>query len=286
MKLQGVREKRTASRIAALSLTLVTLLASCGDNIVDPKLPAGAVQFTPPSHYNTWWEMTKSCSGRSGSLADVRWYRVPDVDLFMLNGEAVSAYWSAGSNQIVMAGDVLDDGQVVRHEMLHALLAEKGHSRADFLEKCAGYVTCTAGCVADAGPAPPVPSSVPRVAASTLQVSMQITRDPPIGLGGLYTIKVSARNPAPHTIYVNLPTFGQSEISFAYFISGPVSKSERVTVHDYSSATFAAGETKIHVFELFADNQGTLPRHIYAGHYNVAGSFAGHGAPSQSLQVH
>ena len=115
---------------------------------------------------------------------------------------------------------------------------------------------------------------------------MQISRNPPIGIGGIYTIKVSARNPAPQTIFVNLPTFGQSEISFAYFITGPFGKTDRVIVHDSSSATFAAGETKVHVFELFADNQGTLPRHIYAGQYTVTGSFGGHAAPSQSLQVH
>lgn len=276
--------KNPALRIAVWSLALAAFLESCGDNIVDPKLPAGALQFTPPSHYATWWEMTKSCSGRTGSMADVTWYQVA-ADLFTLEGQPVSAYWSAGSNQIVLSGEVLDDGQVVRHEMLHALLKEKGHSRAEFLEKCAGYVTCTAGCVSDAGPAPPVPSTVPRVSASALEVTMRITRDPPFGIGGVFTITVSARNPAAATVFVNLPTIGQSQISFAYSIPGPVSKSDRVTVHDYSSATFAAGETKLHVFELFADGQGNLPRHIYPGQYTVTGVFGGQSAASQFIQV-
>lgn len=285
MKLQEVSVKKPVLRIAALSLTLVAFPASCGDNIVDPKLPAGAVQFTPPAHYATWWEMTKSCSGRSGSMESVTWYQIP-ADLFVLDGKSVSAYWSAGSNQIVLSSGVLDDGQVVRHEMLHALLGEKGHSREDFLQNCAGYVTCTTGCVTDAGPAPQVPSTVPRVSASALEVTMQITRNPPIGIGGIYTIKISARNPAPNTVFVNLPTIMQSEISFAYAITGPFGKSDRVIVHDFSSATFAAGETKVHVFELFADNQGTLPRHIFAGQYTATGAFGGHSAPSQFLQVH
>lgn len=284
MKEIGV--KKPALRISVLSLTLVAFLTSCGDNIVDPRLPAGAIQFTPPPHYATWWEMTKSCSGRSGSMEGVNWYQVP-AELFVLDGKSVSAYWSAGSNQIVLASGVLDDGQVVRHEMLHALLGEKGHSREQFLEKCAGIVTCTANCVVDAVAAPPVPSSVPRVSPSALEVTMDIRRDPPFGAVAIshYTVTMRTRNPAANTVFVNLPTLSQFEVSFGLSLTGPTSKLERVFVHDYSSATFAAGETKIHVFDLFVDNQGLLPWHFARGPYTVRGTYGGQAAPLESLQL-
>src|SRR5688500_9835448 len=114
--------KNPLVRIAAPLIALTWFLAACGDNVVDPRLPAGAVQFTPPTCYSTWWEMTKSCSGRSGSLDDVTWYQVPAGVSLELDGESVSAYWSAASNRIVISASVRDDGHVIRHEMLHALL--------------------------------------------------------------------------------------------------------------------------------------------------------------------
>ena len=281
--------KLPALRIAVKAVAFAALVASCGDNVVDPKLPQGAVQFTPPSYYANWWEMTKSCSGRSGSLADVKWYQVP-ADYFPLNGDAVSAYWSAGTNQIVLSSQVKDDGQVVRHEMLHALLGEKGHSRDQFLESCAGYVTCTTQCVSEAGSSPPVPATVPRVPPTALQVTMTIDPVPnqfvPPSNGGYFSVTVRARNPTDGPVFVELPFFGSSVTSFAYIVGGPATKSERVVVHDSRSALFAPGETKVHVFDLFADRQGSLPRHLYAGTYTVRGMFGNQSSPDQGIGVH
>ena len=85
-------------RLVGWSMALAAA-ASCADNIVDPKLPQGATSFTAPAVYTTWWEMTKACSGRSGSLAAISWYKVPAGLPLELDGQSVSAYWSAGSNQ-------------------------------------------------------------------------------------------------------------------------------------------------------------------------------------------
>ena len=268
-----------------MPLALAALL-SCGDNIVDPELPSAAVAFTPPAYYATWWEMTKSCSGRSGSMSGVEWYSVPGP--LFLNGEAVSAYWSAGSNRIILSGEVIDDGQVVRHEMLHALLGDKGHSRGDFLERCAGYVTCSSQCVADAGPAPVVPATVPRVSPSALEVTMAI--EPNVVRAsvnsGYFTVTVRARNPAGNPVFVVLP--GDSDplpVSFASQLLGPSPEMQTVLVRDAAVASFAAGETKVHAFDFFVDNQGSLPRHIFPGLYTVRGTFGGHNAPTLSLQT-
>ena len=264
-------------------------LLSCGDTLVDPKLPFGATPFTPPSFYADWWEMTKACTGRSGSLSDVTWYTVPEGVPLELDGEQVSAYWSAASNQIVVSASVRDNGQVVRHEMLHALLGSKGHPRQEFLEKCLGYVACSTKCVADAGPAPIVPASVPRVTPAALEVTMAIT---PFTVRssvnhGHFTLTVRARNPAGSPVFVVLPTPSGAgkPVSFSYQFFGPSGESDFVYMLDEGVASFAAGETKIHVFDFFADNEGALMRHLFPGQYTVAAGYGLQMTPSQALQL-
>ncbi len=278
------------NRILSLLLGLAAVagsILSCGDIIVDPKLPPGATQFTPPTVFATWWEMTEVCSGRTGSLDAVSWYKAP-ANFFVIDGRQVSAYWSAGSNQIVVSESVARNGHVVRHEMLHALLRSKGHARDDFLERCAGRVACTTQCVEDAGPAPEVPTSVPRVHASMMEVTMEITPIPVRSWvnDGYFAVTIRARNPAPNPVLVELPSQGTSQISYSYFIMGPNSESGVVPALDNSVASFAAGETKVHVFDFFADNQGTRQGHIYPGQYVIRGTYGGYSAPDLGFQAH
>jgi len=265
-------------------------VASCGDNIVDPKLPVGAARFTPPAVYTIWWDMAKSCSGRSGSLSEVTWYTVPAGVPLESDGKPATAYWSAGSNQIVLSESVVDAGQVVRHEMLHALLRKKGHSRDQFLGRCAGYVTCTDQCVKDAGPGPAVPSSVARVNPSAIEVTMAIAPIPLFSKvnDGYFTITVKARNPMPNPVVVVLPTLASSDlpVTFSYQILGAGGDSDLVFALDGSAASFASGETKLHVFDLFVDNNGFRRGHIFPGLYLVSAAYGGKAATQQSLQAH
>lgn len=274
--------KQPAPAFAA-AVALAALLTACGDTIVDPKLPAGAVQFTPPSYFTTWWDMTKACSGRSGSLNDITWYVVPAGVPLELDDELVSAYWSAASNRIVLSAAVQDNGQVVRHEMLHALLASKGHSRQDYLEDCGGYVSCSSKCVADAGPAPIVPASVPRVSPTALEVGMTIAPNVIRSWenAGYFAVTVQARNPAAHPVLVVLP----SPVSFLYQFVGPSGEVGSVPVLDEGVQSFAAGETKVHVFDFFDDFQGALPGHLFPGNYGLTTGFAGHTTPVRSVQL-
>ncbi|HUE84952.1 MAG TPA: hypothetical protein VMO26_02635 [Vicinamibacterales bacterium] len=261
---------------------------SCADSLVDPKLPPGATQFTPPAVFTTWWEMTKACSGRSGSLDAVTWYEVPTNVPLESDGKPVSAYWSAASNQIVVSAAVARNGQVIRHEMLHALLRTKGHSRADFLERCAGRVTCSLRCIEDAGPAPAVPASVPRVVPSAMQVTVKA--DPVNQYSsvndGYFSMIVRVHNPAPNPVFVILPepsTVG-GPVSFSYRLSGLGSEALDLIALDGGVAMFAAGETKEHVFDFFIGN-GSLTGHVYTGLYTFSGAYGGHAAPDYSLWV-
>lgn len=274
--------------VLLLSTAVAGSILSCADNIVDPRLPPGATQFTPPAVYTTWWEMTQACSGRSGSLDAVTWYEVPAHVPLESDGRRVTAYWSAASNQIVVSATVARNGQVVRHEMLHALLRTKGHSRADFLERCAGRVTCTSQCVEDAGPAPVVPASVPRVAPSAMQVTVRADPVNPLSSvnDGYFSMTVRVHNPAPNPVFVVLPeptTLG-APMSFSYRLSGVGSEAVNLIALDAGVATFAAEETKEHVFDFFIGN-GSLPGHVYPGLYTFWGAYGTYPAPDYSLWV-
>src|SRR5687768_764740 len=106
-------------------------------------LPAGAVAFTPTSVYSWWWQQTESCSGRTGALSTVQWFVVPGVSSIATpNGNIVSGYWDPDGRRIVLAGESQYFGDLVRHEMLHALLGKGSHPRAEFIQKCSGVVVC------------------------------------------------------------------------------------------------------------------------------------------------
>jgi hypothetical protein len=38
-------------------------------------LPSDAEEFSPPAVYSTWWKMTEACSGQTGSLGAITWYK-------------------------------------------------------------------------------------------------------------------------------------------------------------------------------------------------------------------
>ena len=98
---------------------LLFAVAACQASLTDPALPSGAVRFTPPGVYATWWAMTEQCSGTTGDMSDVSWYVVPGVDAILDGDITVVGYWSRISNRIVLAGAEQKDGGTIRHEMLH-----------------------------------------------------------------------------------------------------------------------------------------------------------------------
>ena len=137
--------------LCSFQLIAAVAFATACERIVDPALPSTAAVFVAPPVYTRWWALAESCTGVRRPLANVTWFVVPGVSLFQLGDQDVSGYWTAGSNRIVLADNSRLDGAVVRHEMVHALIRTSGHPRSTFLEKCAGLVSCTAECVADAG---------------------------------------------------------------------------------------------------------------------------------------
>jgi hypothetical protein len=125
-------------RLGGVSFALAALFIGGCSYEPTSTLPDGAVSFTAPTEYLTWWDRTSSCSGLAGSMRRIEWYVVPNAATFSTDqGEKVGIRVRTGDRiQIVLAGQYQMHEMVVRHEMLHALLNESGHPDLYFTERC------------------------------------------------------------------------------------------------------------------------------------------------------
>jgi hypothetical protein len=266
--------RRTFIVLAGLSM----VVAGACREIVDPALPDGTTPFTPPSYYTTWWAMTQACSGITGNLQDVHWFVVPSGTSIILDGAQLSGYWSEASNRIVLRDDATNDGAVVRHEMLHALIRVGGHPRPYFVDRCGGTVDCVTACLADAGPAPTLPASTPRLPADSFDIAVLVSDTASASVnGGYFSVTMTATNRAPHEVIASLPLVGDGsgdQVAFGFLLeSGTGQGSNGSVIFDQVLTTsevlsFAPGETKRQVFDLFAKGPS-----LRAGSYRATGSF-------------
>jgi hypothetical protein len=264
------------------------LLEAC--DLTGPALPAGAEHFVPPAVYQQWWQLTEECSGKSGNLADVGWYRVPGVDVIPLgDGTSVNARWDASGNRIILAGDTEFAGDLVRHEMLHALLRAGGHPRNAFIARCAGVVVCTEDCITEAGPAPQPDPAAKLVAPSALEIGVEVTPDAPSSSvnGGNLMMVVTARNPSASPVIVQLPASGDAgpSVSFSYDIIGNsrgASYDMRAEVPEVTR--FAPFEGKRFIFD-FHIGQGDIRYYQPPGTFQFKGAYGGVWAPNPPTVV-
>ena len=242
-----------------------------------PLLPPGAERFVPPAVYQQWWDLTEQCSGLSGNLSDVIWYRVPGVaDIPLGDGNSVNGRWDAVENRIILDGDSQFAGDLVRHEMLHALLQSAGHPRSAFIGRCSGIVVCTKQCITDGGAAPQPDPSAQLVSPSALQIGVEVTPSAPSSAvnNGTFMMVVTAQNTGAGPVIVQLPQSGDAgpSVSFSYLITG----NSRTASYDMRAEVpevtrFAAFETKRFIFDF----------HIGAGDFRydqTPGTFQFNGA--------
>lgn len=272
--IDDIRALRWFSAVAT-----VVGLAACR-NLVDPDLPSNAEAFAPPAVYARWWAMTEACSGLSGDLASVSWFVVPGVSTVTLDGKSVEGYWSLPGNRIVIAGSGKLAGGLVRHEMLHALIQARGHPRAKYLDACGGVVSCTEACISDAGPPPsPDPAAI-QIGPEPLEVRINVEPSTPSRAAddGFFAVIVSVRNPTTYPVAVLLPArpLGDGRKTFSFdFIGESTLLSGTEFAVDASVSTFAAGETKRHVFDFMIGNN--LASHaLPAGTYALQAGYGGH----------
>jgi hypothetical protein len=251
---------------------------------VAPVLVDGAERFEPPAVYQLWWDMVAACSDRRAPLSGVKWYVVPGASTVDLHGVRYAGYWSEPGNAIVLAETAMNDGSLVRHEMLHSLARDGSHPRSEFLGRCAGVVVCEQRCIADAGGLPPLDAAMTRVGSDVLEVGIEILPVvPSVALfGGYFTVTVTAHNPWSNPVAVRLPPSADAgeSVSFEYeFAHGGISQFNDRALDD-GVTRFAAGETKRRVYDFYILSPGEVARSgaLQPGTYEFRGAYGGNWA--------
>lgn len=121
--------------------TLLCLLAMACSGAVAPMAP-NAVSFTPDhAQYLTWWKQVEACSRHSRRMGEIDWYMVPDRLLFVYTDGQLYAGMYLPPDRIVLADWVTTSPEIVRHEMLHAILRHSaGHDPEYFVRRCGSLV--------------------------------------------------------------------------------------------------------------------------------------------------
>jgi hypothetical protein len=261
------------------------LLVVCGlvacDLITGP-LPPGAERFAPPAVYARWWAMTEACSGHSGDMAEVDWYRVPG-SRFMRGGEWVGGYWNRYTNRIVLAEGGIEHGPMVRHEMLHALVRGDGHPRSQFLGNCASLVSCEGICVDDAGRWHLPRQDYVILPPESLGVISRAELLPRESDGERwFELTVTVRNGRGRPVLVATPDEWVIPRTFGYDLRGPSGgiSSEQLAA-DSSTLFFQPFETRQYLFEFEVKSEPfdfktseVKKYHLSTGTYLVRGSYA------------
>jgi hypothetical protein len=291
-----VRPKRIPVALGVLALGGIV---ACAD-VFDPPLPAGTRGFAPPPIYSVWWEMTEACSGLRGSLAAVDWYIVPGIAYLMNEGRPIGGYWSRGSNRIVLAEGAWQDGGLVRHEMLHALLRGGSHPRTAYLERCGGVVVCVEKCLEDAGPGPRPTANAVRVPAESLAIDLSLDPAVPASekYGGHFMLTVTAHNRFKDSIWVTLPPSYDNgpSASFSYELTGNSRQFwSNDRAWDSEVTVFAPGETKREVFDFIvqpekdvaamAARSSASNRRMVPGTYLLRGAFGGRWTELRTVEL-
>ncbi|MHB0949732.1 MAG: hypothetical protein ACYC3Q_10030 [Gemmatimonadaceae bacterium] len=237
------------------SLLLIGL-AACE---LPTAVPRGARPFEPPAVYRQWWALTERCSGLRGDFDAVQWYEIPETSFGTTSeGERVDALWTGAGNRIVLtaAPDGRREGDLVRHEMLHALMRAGGHSRDLFVARCGGVVTCMRSCVRGSTPVPADPAAIP-VTPSQLELSVDVQVVPPAWPDSQrYAMMViTARNLSRDPWLMQLPAPGDvgPPVSFSYKLIDARGTTFWLDIRaDAPEVTrFALGETKRYIFDFF-----------------------------------
>lgn len=254
---------------------LVVLVIVCGLVAWIAELPANAERFAPPAVYERWWAMTEACSGRSGDLGGVRWYRVPG-SRFIYRGQPAAGYTSRYTNRIVLAEQGIERGAIVRHEMLHALLRRGGHPRSQFLGACASLLYCQGICIRDAGAWHLPRQDYVVLPPESLDVASRAELLPRESDGQRWlTLMVAVRNPRGHAVVVAAPGDSVTPPTFGYDLrrlsGGGISGGE--VAIDSSTLFFQSFETKEWLFE-FLVTSDLNEYHISPGKYLIRGDYA------------
>jgi hypothetical protein len=130
-----------AREVSTIAFAAALVFAAARCSSPTDSLPAGAVPFSPPAIYATWWGEVEQCSGKAGDFAAISWYYVPGQGDFTVGSNPdIVGVWQAFNHSITLAQSVWENPDVVRHEELHAILQRGDHPPEYFVQKCGSIV--------------------------------------------------------------------------------------------------------------------------------------------------
>jgi hypothetical protein len=170
------------------------------------------------------------------------------------------------------------NGQVVRHEILHALIRHNGeieHPAGFFLDKCGGVVDCPRACI-ETSEGREAPAIAPR-SASVLTISMKVDSSVSQSHSADFTyvpVTLRAQNSLGEAIRVELAEFNGYIRSFGLDVATPptlpsANWSRNAYSVDPRAGYFEPGEIKQWVFDLYIPKTATA-----LGEWSVSGGFA------------
>jgi hypothetical protein len=175
----------------------------------------------------------------------------------------------------VLADSGIDQGDAVRHEMLHALIRVGGHPRAAFLDACGGIVHCERHCIADAGRWHAPQADYALVPPESLDVDSEAKLLPAETDGQRWvTLQVTVRNPSGRAVMVAEPSEWIVPRAFVVQVGGPTGGvGWEEAADDSSKIFFRARETKSRLLEFRVGS--ALTRHaVPSGTLLLRGGYA------------
>lgn len=282
------RNRKALLKALRVTGALIVLLSEIACHLFYAQLPPGTQSFTPPAVYKRWWSLVEECSGRSFDMREVRWYHVSGRS-FTIKGMAAGGFYTNGSHRLVLADSLIQSGESVRHEMLHAMLQKTGHPRSEFLGDCAGLVVCQGVCIKDAGRWRPPPGGFVVLPPDSFEISSHAKLLPREVDGDRWmTLWVSVRNPRNRAAGVRVPPPADpiTPPTFVFNVRGfpgrGVSGGEVAT--DSSSLVFGPQETKRFLFE-WRVGVTLNTEEIAPGRYLVQGGYVHSYAPFDTVMI-
>ena len=225
--------------------------------------------MAPPSAYAMWWRLTEACSGLTGDFSSVHWFQLPGVSQFAVHDTIYQSYWWQKGNRVLIVADKRLQGQLVRHEMLHALSGPL-HRHEYFVDKCGGIVACEGNCLSEAGATPDPPADAPAIDPRDLDVSVDVepSQISVSADSGWTAITVSARSlpNSPEWVRLTAVAAGASaSATFGYTLEclGGCGGSDAYEYVLSDKMGFGAGQTRRYAFD----------RRLPPGRYAVRGFF-------------
>jgi len=237
--------------LSAVLLAAVGVLSGC-DRPTAPlvEFPVRVTPWTAPVQYRFWWTLTEACAGRQGDMGAVRWFLWPESGPILLEGKRYDGYWWQDGSRILLSQEFTDDGQVVRHEMLHQLLQVEGHPAAYFDGQCAGIVSGT-GVPSAASADPALVTRARDVGPEVLSISLSTLPARPRASAndGWFVLDVQATNPTPDPIRVRLDPFFDSYMGLGFLNDDPT-RTGTFDVVKEEWLFFAPGQRRHRYFDL------------------------------------